>query len=136
MVVDNLKAAITHATIYDPVVHDGTALLDAIVQQVDGPMRFQIEQQRAIAALLLSQRDVIDAQNSRTTLFTFVDQGMQEVEQRIRADRYAGLTRQASAALAASLECEGGQQLGSPHFGHGTLIHSSFDASGGLPLGW
>jgi hypothetical protein len=67
-------------------------------------MRFQIEHQRAIAALRLSQRDAIDAQYFRTTLFALVDQGMQDAEQRIRTDRYTGFTRQASAGLAASVE--------------------------------
>jgi hypothetical protein len=51
---------------------DGTT----VVEQVNRPMRFQIEQQRAIPALLLSQRDVIDTEHSRTVLFTSVGQGV------------------------------------------------------------
>jgi hypothetical protein len=62
--------------------------------------------------LFLSQGDVVDTQHFRTALFTIVGEGMQQVKQRIRADGHADFARQASTTVTASLECEGGQQLG------------------------
>src|SRR5437763_17033015 len=82
----------------------GEDLGGAVIEQVNGPMRFQIQQQRPVPALLFPQRNIIDAQHSRTTLFTVVGEDVQQVKQRIGADGYADLVRQASATLAASLQ--------------------------------
>jgi hypothetical protein len=89
----------------------GKDLGSAIVEQVNRPVRLQIEQQRAIATLLRSQREVIDTQNSRTALFTLVGQGVQQAKQRIRADGYANFARQTRATLATGLQRERGQQI-------------------------
>jgi hypothetical protein len=43
--------------------------------------------------LFLSQGDVIDTQNSWTTLLTVVSKGVQQVEQCIGADGYASFAR-------------------------------------------
>src|SRR5690242_1167105 len=50
----------------------GEHLGSAVVEQVNRPMRFQIEQQGPIPTLLFSQRHVIDTEHSRSTLVTFV----------------------------------------------------------------
>jgi len=56
----------------------GEDLGGAIVEQVNGLVRFQIEQQGAVPPLLLSQREVIDAQNARSALLIVVLQAMQD----------------------------------------------------------
>ena len=59
-----------------------------------------------------SQCQIIDTQDSWTTLFTFVGKGVQQVKQRIGADGYADFARQTSATLATSLQCKRSQQVG------------------------
>jgi hypothetical protein len=80
----------------------------AIVEQVNGPVCFKVEQQGSIPAVLLSQRQVIDTQHPRAMLFAVVAEAMQQVKQRIWADGYACLASQASATLAAGLQRERG----------------------------
>ena len=108
----------------------GEDLGGTVIEQVNGPVGLQIEQQRAVAALLLSQRDIIDTQNSRTTLFTSVGKRMEQAEQRIGTDGYAGFARQASAALATSLERERRQQLGRVVRTPGVMCQHAIEALG------
>ena len=65
----------------------GEDLGGTLVEQVNGPVSFQIEQQRAIATLLPPQCDVINAENPRATAVGIVGNGMQQVEQCVGADR-------------------------------------------------
>src|SRR5205823_103170 len=84
----------------------------AIVEQVNWLVRFQIEQQGAVTPLLLSQREIINAQNARSTLLIIVVHGVEQTEQRIGAGGHAGFLRQASTPFAAGLQCKRDQQLG------------------------
>ena len=61
---------------------------------------------------LFSEGDVVDAQNSRSTPFTLIGQGVQQMKQHIGTDRHVDFARQTSATLATSLQCERGQQVG------------------------
>jgi hypothetical protein len=90
----------------------GEHLGRAIIEQVDRPMGFQVEQQCPVPPLFLSQPDVIDTQHSRTALFAFLGKVMEQAEQRIGADGYASLARQASPTLTTRLQRERGQQVG------------------------
>ena len=40
----------------------------AIVQQIDGSVILEVDQQRSVPALLASQSNIVDAQHARTTL--------------------------------------------------------------------
>jgi hypothetical protein len=81
----------------------GEILGGAIVEQIDRPMRLQVEQQGAIAALLPTQRHIVDAQHAEPTLMVVIGQCVQDAKQRVRADRHASGARQASATFAAGL---------------------------------
>jgi hypothetical protein len=108
----------------------GENLGGAVVEQINGPVRFQIEQQRPIPALFLSECAVINTQNPRTTLSTFVGKGVQQVKQRIGTNGYAGFARQAGTALATSLQREGGQQFGCVMRAAGVMGQHTIEALG------
>jgi hypothetical protein len=59
----------------------------AIVEQINRPVRLEIEEQRAIAALFASQSDVVDTQHAWTTLNIGVDERMQNPQKCVRTDR-------------------------------------------------
>jgi hypothetical protein len=59
--------------------------------------------------LLAPQRDVIVAQDTWTALGIGVGKRMQDPHERVWADRNTGLAREASATLAAGLQCERGE---------------------------
>jgi hypothetical protein len=82
----------------------GEDLGGAIVEQVNGLVRFQIEQQGPIPPLLLPQREVIYAQNARSAVLIVVLQTMKDAEQCVGADGHARFVRQPSATLAAGLQ--------------------------------
>jgi hypothetical protein len=84
----------------------------AIVEQVDRPMRLEVEQQGAIPPLLASKRNVINAKHSRTMRLFGVGERVEQPEERIWADWHARFARQTSATFAASLQGERRQQLG------------------------
>jgi hypothetical protein len=83
----------------------------AIVEQVNRPMRLEIDKQCAIAALFSTQGNVINAKHSRTMLRFAVSECMEQAKQRIWTDRHARFARQTSATFATSLQCERRQQL-------------------------
>ena len=79
----------------------------AIVEQIDRSVRLKIEEQRAIAALLSTQRHVVNAQHARAARTIAIRERMQDPQERIRADRLTDLAREASATLSASLQSKG-----------------------------
>jgi hypothetical protein len=70
----------------------GEELGSAIIEQVDRPMPLQVEKQGAISPLLASERNVIDAKNSRTTLALSIGECVEQTEQRVRADWHTNFT--------------------------------------------
>jgi hypothetical protein len=84
----------------------------AIVEEIDRSMRFQIEEQRAVAALLSVKGHIIDAQDPRAARVLSVGQDVQEPQKRVRAYRCASLARQPSTTLAANLKCERRHHVG------------------------
>src|SRR5262249_19202912 len=82
------------------------------VQQVDRSMCFEVDQECAVSGntAASAQRYVIDTQHARRS-DRRVDHRVQQPQQRIGADRHAGLTRQTSSAFAACLQRECHQQL-------------------------
>jgi hypothetical protein len=84
----------------------------AIVEQIDRTVRLEIDQQRAITALLPAQGNVVNTQYPRTTLLVAIRERMKEPQERVWTDWHASLARQPSATLAAGLQREGRQQIG------------------------
>ena len=99
-------SSITNNDLYTGVAAQpiGEDLGGAIVEQVNGLVCFQIEQQGAVPPLLLPQRKVIYAQNARSAVLIVVLQTMKDAEQRVGADGHARFVRQPSATLAAGLQ--------------------------------
>ncbi len=82
----------------------------AIVKHVDGPVRFEIDQDGAVPTLLSTQREIVDAQYPRDVHLA-IDHRVQQPQERVGADGYASCARQPCPALAASLQCKGLQQI-------------------------
>jgi hypothetical protein len=81
----------------------GKHVRGAIIDQIDGPVRLEIDQQRAIAAWLPTYGHLIDAQDAGAAAIIRIRERMQNPQERIRADRHADLAREASATFAAGL---------------------------------
>jgi hypothetical protein len=92
----------------------GEHVCSAIVEQVDWAVCFEIEEQRAIAALLAAQSYAVDTQHARATLKLVILKRMQDAQERVRADGHTDLVREASATFAASLQGKGREQLSGP----------------------
>src|SRR5438270_6845543 len=90
----------------------GEHLGSAIVEQIDRSVRLKIHQQRAVAALLTAQGNIVNTQHARATLKMVILERMQDPQERIRADGHTDLPREASATFAASLQGKGRQQFG------------------------
>jgi hypothetical protein len=86
----------------------------AIVEQVDSAVRFEIQKQGAIAALLAAQSHVVDTQYPGATFSMVIFERMQDAQERIRADGHADLAREASATFASSLQGKGREQFSCP----------------------
>jgi hypothetical protein len=84
----------------------------AIVEQIDRSVRLEIDEQRAVAALLSTQGHVVNAQYPRTALLVGIRERMQEPQEYVWTDGHARLSCQSSAALAAGLHRERPQQIG------------------------
>jgi hypothetical protein len=84
----------------------------AIVEQIDRSVRLEIDEQRAVAALLPAQGHVVHTQYPRTTLVVGIGERMQDPQERVRANGHASLSCPSSATLAARLQRERRQQIG------------------------
>src|SRR5215210_2594271 len=83
----------------------------AIVEQIDRSVRLKIHQQRAVAALLAAQGNIVNTQHARAALKMVILKRMQDPQERIRADGHTDLPRKASATFTASLQGKGREQL-------------------------
>ena len=83
----------------------------AIIEQVNRAVRFEVEEQGAIAPLLAAQSHVVDTQHSRAALPMVILEGMQDAQERIRADGHTDLAREPSATFAAGLQRKGREQF-------------------------
>jgi YD repeat-containing protein len=102
----------------------------AIVEQVDRTVRLEVNQQRAVAALFASQGHVVDTQHAWTALNIGVDERMQNPQKCVRTDRDTHFAREASAAFAAALQSEGGEQFSRAVRAAGVARQSSVEALG------
>jgi hypothetical protein len=71
----------------------------AIVEQIDRSVGLKIHKQRAVAALLTAQGNIVNTQHARATIEIVILVRMQDPQERIRADRHSDLPREASAHL-------------------------------------
>src|SRR6266851_4964922 len=101
---DNLDTGMTPQPIGE---NFGSALID----QVDGAMRFQVDQDRAVASFTSTQRKVIDTQHAWGGHCLVLD-GAQQPQQRIGTDWYASGTCQPRSTFTSGLQCERRQQIG------------------------
>jgi len=61
----------------------------ADVEQIDGFMCLEINQQRALASLVAPDSHIVNAKDARAALMLFiVGQRMQDAQQRVRANRH------------------------------------------------
>jgi hypothetical protein len=92
----------------------GEHLSSAIVEQINWPMRLQVDEQGAVATWLAAQCDVIDTEHSRCVSLVGTAECMQKTKERVRADRHTRLAREPGAAFTTRLHGEGGEQVGRP----------------------
>jgi len=76
----------------------------AIVEQVNGPVRFKVEQQRPVPALFLSQRDVIDTSSLGPCCPLWSPAHAAGEATNVADGRTPASARQASASFAGSFE--------------------------------
>ena len=74
----------------------------AIIKQIDRSVRLKIHQQRAIAALLAAQGDIVNTEDTWATLEMVILERMRDPQERVRADRQTGLERQTDTASTVS----------------------------------
>jgi hypothetical protein len=89
----------------------GQGVSGAIVEQIDWSVCLEVDQQCAVAALLPSQRDVVNTQYPRPTLIVGIRDRMQEPQECVRADWQTHFARQARATFAAGLQRKRRQQI-------------------------
>ena len=107
----------------------------AIVEQIDRSVRLKIHRQRAVAALLTTQGNIVNTQHARATLETVILERMQDPQERIRADRHSDLPREASATFAASLQGKAREQLSGAVRPTSVPSQSTIEALGEYGLG-
>src|SRR5438105_2842045 len=84
----------------------------AIIEQINGSVRLEVKEQRAVAPLLSTECNIVNTEHARATLKMVILERMQDPQERIRADGHTDLPREASATFAASLQGKGRQQFG------------------------
>jgi len=72
-------------------------------------MRLEVNQQRAVAALLAPQGNVVNAKYARPSLALGVDERMQDPQERVWTDGNTGLARESGTAFATRLQGERGE---------------------------
>jgi hypothetical protein len=100
-----------HARVMTPPI--GEYVGGAIVEQIDWSVRLEIEEQRAVAALLPSQGDVVNTEYPWPMPIVGIRERMQEPQEYVWTDGHARTFRVSpAAALAAGLHRERRQQIG------------------------
>src|SRR5258708_25061131 len=84
----------------------GEDLGGAIVEQIDRPVRLEINEQGSVAALFPAQGHVLNTQYPRATMVVGIHERMQNPQERVRAAGQASHPGQTSATLAAGLQRE------------------------------
>src|SRR4051794_41000502 len=88
----------------------GEDFRSALIDQVDGAMRLQVYQQRAVPSLTSTQGKVIDTQYTWGGHFLVLN-GAQQPQERIGTDGYAGRTGEPRSTFASGLQRKRPQQI-------------------------